>query len=73
MANERRRISPTGTINSNKKVSGWSKFKHGLGKVWDFVSKPIKGLVNMIPVLGPTISSGMSALENHFGRKALKW
>ena len=72
MANERRRVSPTGTANSNKKVGFWKKIGRGIGKVWNFVGKPVKSLVNMIPMVGPALTGGISALENHFGRKSLK-
>lgn len=38
------------------KLTGWQKFKNGLGKVWKFASDPLKKILNIIPGVGPTLS-----------------
>ena len=45
--------------------------QYGIKKVWDFVGKPVKGLINLVPGFGPAINSGIGFLENRF-RKPLK-
>ena len=46
------------------KKTGWQKFKEGFGNFWGKVSGPIKGLLNFIPGIGSTLSSGLGVLEN---------
>ena len=54
-----------------KKPSGWQRFKNGLSKVWNVISKPVKSIVSALPFGNSVngIASGVSGLISHFKRK----
>lgn len=49
-------------LNKVKKLTGWQKFKRGLGKVWGFVKAPIQAAASLIPGVGGLISTGLGML-----------